>query len=56
MGLTVVGADRFLGSGHPDVQTDCPPLLRLIESTDAARSWPSVPLLGDADFHVWCFS
>ena len=52
MGFTVVGADRFLGSGHPDLRTDLPPLLGLIESTDAGRSWEPVSLLGEADFHA----
>jgi photosystem II stability/assembly factor-like uncharacterized protein len=52
MGFTVVGPDRFLGSGHPDLRTDLPPHLGLIESTDAGDSWNSVSLLGEADFHV----
>jgi len=52
MGFTVVGADRFLGSGHPDARTDLPPLLGLISSDDGGRSWEQVSLLGEADFHV----
>lgn len=52
MGFTVVGPDRFLGSGHPDLRDDLPPHLGLIESTDAGRSWRSVSLLGEADFHA----
>jgi hypothetical protein len=52
MGFTVAGADRFLGSGHPDFQQDLPPLLGLIESTDGGRSWEPISLLGEADFHV----
>jgi photosystem II stability/assembly factor-like uncharacterized protein len=52
MGFTVAGADRFLGSGHPDFQTDLPPLLGLIESSDSGQTWESISLLGDADFHV----
>jgi hypothetical protein len=52
MGFTVVGPDRFLGSGHPDLRDDLPPLLGLIRSEDAGRSWESVSLLGQADFHV----
>jgi hypothetical protein len=56
MGFTVVGPDRFLGSGHPDPESlrqgAWPPNLGLIESTDAGRSWRSVSLLGEADFHV----
>lgn len=52
MGFTVVGPDRFLGSGHPDLRDDLPPHLGLIESTDAGRSWRPVSLLGEADFHA----
>jgi hypothetical protein len=52
MGFTVVGPDHFLGSGHPDLRDDLPPLLGLIESTDAGRTWQPVSLLGKADFHV----
>jgi hypothetical protein len=58
MGFTVVGAHHFLGSGHPDArdpQLYDPgrrPLLGLIESRDAGRSWRPLSLLGDADFHA----
>jgi hypothetical protein len=58
MGFTVVGPDRFLGSGHPDFrdpQLTVPnkrPLLGLIESRDAGRSWQPLSLLGEADFHA----
>ena len=56
MGFTVVGADRFLGSGHPDLRDirdrRLPPLLGLIESTDAGKSWKPISLLGEADFHI----
>lgn len=56
MGFTVVGPDRFLGSGHPDppamVEQNLPPNLGLIESMDGGRTWASISLLGQADFHV----
>ncbi len=52
MGFTVIGSNRFLGSGHPDLQTDLPPLLGLIRSDNAGRTWKPVSLLGKADFHV----
>jgi len=52
MGFTVVGENRFLGSGHPDLRTDLPPLLGLLESTDSGRNWDPISLLGEADFHV----
>ena len=52
MGFTVVGPDRFLGSGHPDGRENLPPFLGLIESTDAGESWDEVSLMGKSDFHV----
>jgi hypothetical protein len=52
MGFSVVGPDRFLGSGHPGPGQSAPPNLGLIRSADAGRSWQPVSLLGDADFHV----
>lgn len=52
MGFTVVGKNRFLGSGHPDLRSDLPSLLGLIESTDDGRTWEPISLLGEADFHV----
>ena len=52
MGFTVIGPNRFLGSGHPDLQTDLPPLLGLIRSDNAGRNWNPVSLLGKADFHI----
>ena len=52
MGFSVVGPNRFLGSGHPDSRSDQPPFLGLIESTDAGASWEPVSLLGEVDFHV----
>ena len=56
MGFTIVGPNRFLGSGHPDIneafEKKLPPLLGLIESTDAGETWTPITLLGEADFHV----
>ncbi len=52
MGFTVIDENRYLGSGHPDLRADLPPLLGLIESTDEGRSWEPISLLGEADFHV----
>ena len=60
MGFTIVGPNRFLGSGHPDLnearEQGLPPLLGLIESTDEGESWHSISLLGEADFHVLRFA
>jgi hypothetical protein len=52
MGFTVVGPDRFLGSGHPDGREKLPPFLGLIESVDAGETWKEISLQGEADFHV----
>ena len=52
MGFTVVGPDRFLGSGHPDLRERRPPFLGLIQSSDAGRTWRAISLEGKADFHV----
>jgi hypothetical protein len=55
MGFTIAGPDLFLGSGHPDardLQNGTPPLLGLIRSKDAGRTWTPVSLSGEADFHV----
>jgi hypothetical protein len=58
MGFTVVGPDHFLGSGHPDFRdaqltvANKRPLLGLVESRDAGRSWQPLSLLGEADFHA----
>ncbi|MBA3422100.1 MAG: exo-alpha-sialidase [Thermoleophilaceae bacterium] len=52
MGFSIVGPNRFLGSGHPGAGEDLPPSLGLILSTDAGRTFRPVSLLGEADFHV----
>ncbi|HWI09063.1 MAG TPA: sialidase family protein, partial [Solirubrobacteraceae bacterium] len=52
MGFAVVGPDRFLGSGHPDLRERLPPFLGLIESRDAGRTWRALSLQGSVDFHV----
>lgn len=53
MGFSIVGPNRFIGSGHPDLrEQDLPPLLGLIESADAGKTWNPISLLGEADFHV----
>jgi hypothetical protein len=54
MGFAIVGPDHFLGSGHPDFHKDpdLPPLLGLVESRDAGRTWAPRSMLGRADLHV----
>ena len=60
MGFTIVGPNRFLGSGHPDLnearEKNLPSLLGLIESTDSCESWQPISLSGEADFHVLRFA
>jgi hypothetical protein len=60
MGFTIVGPNRFLGSGHPDLnearEKNLPSLLGLIESNDSGESWQPISLLGEADFHVLRFA
>ncbi len=52
MGFSIVGPNRFVGSGHPGAGEDLPSSLGLILSTDAGRTFRPVSLLGEADFHV----
>lgn len=52
MGFTVLGANRFLASGHPPPGEAPSPHLGLIASSDAGRSWREVSLGGQADLHV----
>lgn len=55
MGFTVMGADHFLGSGHPDVagiRAGQPGRLGLIESTDGGRTWASTSLADERDLHA----
>lgn len=52
MAFTVVGPNRFLASGHPDMREDKPVLLGLIESRDAGQTWQALSLEGRSDFHA----
>lgn len=52
MGFSIVGPNRFLGSGHPGDLENLPPNLGLIASSDAGETFQSVSLLGEVDFHV----
>jgi hypothetical protein len=60
MGFTIAGPNHFLGSGHPGInearERGLPPLLGLIESTDAGETWKPISLLGRADFHILRFA
>lgn len=52
MAFTVIGPDRFLGSGHPDGRERLPPFLGLIESRNAGLNWRPRSLQGEMDFHI----
>lgn len=51
MGFTVAGANHYLASGHPGEGQGGPSAVGLIESTDGGKSWRSMSLSGEADFH-----
>jgi hypothetical protein len=52
MGFTVVGPNHFLASGHPGPDQGGPSNVGLLESTDGGRSWQTLSLAGQADFHA----
>ncbi|RZB14303.1 exo-alpha-sialidase [Streptomyces sp. F001] len=52
MGFTVAGSKTFFASGHPSAGSDGPGNKGLIKSTDAGRSWKSLSLSGESDFHA----
>jgi photosystem II stability/assembly factor-like uncharacterized protein len=52
MSFTIAGPDRFLMSGHPDPGAGGPAHFGLSESTDTGRTWRSLSLEGEADFHA----
>ncbi|GAA1909116.1 hypothetical protein GCM10009716_18830 [Streptomyces sodiiphilus] len=57
MGFAVTGPGTFLGSGHPapDADTDVHHF-GLLESTDAGRTWTTLSLGGEADFHALVYA
>jgi hypothetical protein len=52
MGFTVAGSGHYLASGHPGAGQDGPSSVGLIESTDGGRTWTTLSLPGEADFHA----
>jgi photosystem II stability/assembly factor-like uncharacterized protein len=52
MGFTVVGPEHYLASGHPGAGQNGPGNLGLIETTDGGRTWTTLSLAGEADFHA----
>ena len=51
MGLAVIGPDQFYASGHPEPSKGTSPHLGLIKSTDATKTWTTMSMEGQADFH-----
>lgn len=52
MGFDVADPSSYVASGHPGVpEAGRPPNLGLIASADGGRSWKTVALEGQADFH-----
>ena len=47
-----IGPDELIASGHPAPDSSLPPVLGLIRSEDAGRTWESVSELGTSDFHA----
>jgi hypothetical protein len=53
MGMTgVPGTGRLISSGHPGASSDMPNPLGLMSSADGGRSWTSMSLAGQVDFHA----
>ena len=52
MSFTIADADRFLMSGQPESGAGGPAHFGLSESTDTGRTWRSLSLEGEADFHA----
>lgn len=55
MGFSVAGPGHYLASGHPGQGQGGPGNLGLIESTDGGKTWETVSLEGNADFHTLKF-
>ncbi|WP_128382449.1 F510_1955 family glycosylhydrolase [Streptomyces cavernae] len=52
MGFTVAEKNTFLASGHPTNGDGGPGNKGLIKSTDTGRTWKSLSLSGESDFHA----
>lgn len=52
MGFTVAGNGTFYASGHPSREADGPGNKGLIKSTDAGKTWKTLSLAGQSDFHA----
>ncbi|WP_307714993.1 hypothetical protein [Streptomyces sp. V4I23] len=52
MGFTIAGPKTFLGSGHPAEGSGDHANRGLIKSTDAGKTWKTLSLDGEVDFHA----
>ncbi|MEU1596025.1 F510_1955 family glycosylhydrolase [Streptomyces sp. NPDC005708] len=52
MGFTVANNGTFYASGHPAQEADGPGNKGLIKSTDAGKTWKTLSLAGQSDFHA----
>jgi hypothetical protein len=52
MGFTIAGPKTFLGSGHPAEGSGGHANRGLIKSTDAGKTWNTLSLGGEVDFHA----
>jgi hypothetical protein len=46
------GPDDLVASGHPPGDSDLPPVLGLIQSRDAGKTWDAISGVGEADYHA----
>jgi hypothetical protein len=46
------GPNRLLASGHPPSESSLPPVLGLIRSNDAGKTWTEISEVGRSDFHA----
>lgn len=52
MGFAAAGPDHFYASGHPGPGDGLPNPVGLIETVDGGRTWSSLSLAGEVDFHT----
>lgn len=52
MGFSIAGPGRYYASGHPNMVSELPQPMGLIESTDGGKSWTVLSRGGQSDFHT----
>lgn len=56
MGFTAAGPGKFMASGHPAPGSDASNPVGLIESSNGGKTWQTIGLEGQVDFHVMAVS